>query len=199
MEPRRSRIPNMVRVADVNLGSADGSGDLSQRLETFVSGARVDDAARSRARRRWLCQQLAESQTVVGLLLAARERDQAIVVRTTVGTAHRGAVLEVGSDVFVLGSEDGSTTLVRLDAIATVEAAPGHADGASRLSFAEALRLLPERVRIRVITHAGRPSFDGELASLGTDLVTLLTKDGGPLHLPIAGMAIVWVEPVPQP
>ena len=55
-------------------------GDLAARLERWAAEARVDEAARTRSRERWLRRQAEESGTLAGVLADLLEAGRAVVV-----------------------------------------------------------------------------------------------------------------------
>jgi hypothetical protein len=130
-----------------------------------------------------------------GVALDLAERGEAVVLKTTSGRTHRGRLLAVASDVWVLRSDasDGmrgpggmaGATFVATDAIASVRAQPGGSDepgpeaaGARPVpltaSMADMLtELAVEDPRVRVVVLGEPEAMVGELRSVGVDVVTL--------------------------
>jgi hypothetical protein len=160
-------------------------GDLSR----WADDARASDAARARSRERWLRRQAAEEATLPGIALDLAERGDNVVLRTTAGRAHRGRLVGVARDVWVLrSSASGGTagvTFVATDAIASLRAQPERggrpapeAAGARpeplTASLAEMLTdLAGEHPRVRVIVQGEPEAMVGQLRSVGVDVATL--------------------------
>ncbi|MGZ0218089.1 MAG: hypothetical protein ACKVIY_03600, partial [Acidimicrobiales bacterium] len=77
-------------------------GDPLAALSRWVAEGSADQAARSRARQRWLERQAQEEATLIGSIIDLAERGQAITITTTAGGRHTGAVVAVGSDVAII-------------------------------------------------------------------------------------------------
>jgi hypothetical protein len=166
-------------------------GDLGR----WAADARATDAASARSRERSLRRQATEEATLPGVALDLAERGEAVVLKTTSGRTHRGRLLAVARDVWVLRSDasDGmrgpggmaGATFVATDAIASVRAQPGGSDepgpeaaGARPVpltaSMADMLtELAVEDPRVRVVVLGEPEAMVGELRSVGVDVVTL--------------------------
>lgn len=174
---------------DADLPSAEAAGALlgdrmTVLLERFAQSARVDEAARRRARERWLLQAAEEGGTLAGVLADLAERGIGVSLRTTGGRRHGGHVRAIGADFVALDSTAGGQALVALAAISSVRAQPGAAPPAgdrtvrSVLALAEVLAgLAAERERVVVVSLDGGDAVTGTVRSLGRDVVTL-TVDG---------------------
>jgi hypothetical protein len=166
-------------------------GDLGR----WAADARASDAANARSRERWLRRQAAEEATLPGVALDLTERGDAVVLKTTAGRAHRGRLVAVARDVWVLrsdasdggGGPDGmaGTTFVATDAIASLRAQPGgsgkpapEAAGARPVPLAASMvdiltELAVEQPRVRVLVQGEPEAIVGQLRSVGVDVATL--------------------------
>jgi hypothetical protein len=166
-------------------------GDLGR----WAADARASEAASARSRDRWLRRQAAEEATLPGVALDLAERGHAVVLTTTAGRAHRGRLVAVARDVWVLRSDafDGAggpdamagTTFVAMDAIASLRAQPGgsgkpgpEAAGARPMPLAASMadiltELAVEHPRVRVVVTGEPEAMVGELRSVGVDVATL--------------------------
>lgn len=166
-------------------------GDLGR----WAGDARASDAANARSRERWLRRQAAEEATLPGLALDLAERGDAVVLKTTAGRAHRGRLVAVARDVWVLrsdftdgdGGPDGmaGATFVATDAIASLRAQPGvsgkpapEAAGARRVPLAASMadlltELAVEHPDVRVVVLGEPEAMVGQLRSVGVDVATL--------------------------
>lgn len=75
---------------------------IGARLERWAADARIEAAARRRARERWLRQQAEEEATLAGVLIDLGEHGAEVVVHTRPGRVHRGRVGVVGADFVAL-------------------------------------------------------------------------------------------------
>jgi hypothetical protein len=173
-----------------------GDGDrFAADLARWLADARVDEAATSRARERWLRQQAGEEATVAGLLLDLAERAEPVLVEIAGGRRHRSVVRGVAADFCALTGEGGDV-LVAYAGITSVQTMDGDEPTGDRphaldMTFAEALSLLvAERPRVLVTHHEGT-TRTGELRSVGRDVVLLRADGGSQLHVPIASIAAV--------
>ena len=156
-------------------------GDLGR----WAANSRASDAARARTRERWLRRQASEESTLPGVALDLAERGDPVVLATTSGRAHRGRLVAVARDVWVLRSDATGVTFVATDAIASLRAQPG---GGSRpapeaagarpaplvATMAEMLAdLAAERPRVRMVVRGEPEAMVGQLRSVGVDVATL--------------------------
>lgn len=161
---------------DADLG---GGADLLASLTQWAAEARVDEAARARARERWLQQQAAEETSFSGVLADLAERDRPVLVHCSTGRRHRGTIRAIGVDFVALHTDQGNDVFLRLTAINAVRTQPRETQALSgrvlhlHLPLIEAIaELADERPRVLVIT-ASADHFAGELRSVGRDVLAL--------------------------
>lgn len=151
-------------------------------LTRLVDDARGDDAVRQRSRQRWLQQQALEEARLSGVLLAAAEERQSVVLRATSGRSHIGLVAAVGKDFCVIVTASGTQTFVRLSAVVLVQPdaalQPVPAADARHapldLTLHEALAgRAPERPDVAVVSLGQPDAVVGRLVAVGTDVATL--------------------------
>jgi hypothetical protein len=180
------------------MNEAEGVDGLLGEVGRWAADARATEAAGARTRERWLRRQAAEEATLAGVALDLTERGDAVVLTTTAGHAHRGRLVAVARDAWVLGSEtsDGASgrgwmigaTFVATDAVASVRALPGGSAGSARppaeaagarpvplaASMADMLtELAVEHPRVRVVVLGEPEAMVGQLRSVGVDVATL--------------------------
>jgi hypothetical protein len=173
--------------------------DLTGDLSRWLAEARVDEAAASRARQRWLRQQAGEEATLAGVLLDLAERGAPVLVEVAGGRRHRATVEAVAEDFCALRTDQGEVlvTYAGIAAVApldTDDLPAGDRPRALDMTFAEALLVLAaERPRVLVVGRDGT-SRSGELRSVGRD-VAVLRREGDPRHLylPLGSIAEVRV------
>jgi hypothetical protein len=170
---------------DTDLPPADAAGALlgdrlTVLLERWAQASRVDEAARQRARERWLRQAAEEGGTLLGVLADLAERGVTVTVRTGGGRRHCGPVRAIGADFVALDTTVGGEVLVASAAISSVRAQPGAVSPAgdrtvrSRLGLTEVLAgLAAERERVMVVSLDGGDAVTGTVRALGRDVVTL--------------------------
>jgi Protein of unknown function (DUF2642) len=149
----------------------------------FLDEARAEEAARSRARERWLRQQTAEEARFAGTLVDLLERGAPLSVRTTMGRVHHGTLVAVGRNFCLLRTASEAETYVALDAIVWVRpsaaarapAATGDRCGVSLdLTLNELCNhLAADRPRVRVTVHRDAEPIAGQLRAVGVDVLTL--------------------------
>jgi hypothetical protein len=178
------------------------AGGLDGRLERWAADVRVDEAARSRSRERWLRRQAEEETSVAGVLADLRDAGTAVAVRTQ-GGSYQGIVRAVGADCVALTPVAGgpSEVVVALDALDSVRTRPGAAQvvGDRRATPGSCLadvivELADERATVQVVTRSG-DVVAGEVASAGRDVVTLRTAARPPAvtYVPLAAVSEVIV------
>jgi hypothetical protein len=150
--------------------------DLGARINRWAADARVDEAARARARERWLRQQAEEEGSLAGVLADVAERGAPVAVRVKGGRGHRGEVRAVGADFVALRSA-GTDIMVALAAVTSVRMPPGAASTIGDRSITTSLRLVDvmagltaERAAVLLVV-AGDDAVSGELRSVGQDVV----------------------------
>jgi hypothetical protein len=158
------------------LGGVLGEG-LAARIDRWAADARVDEAARRRARERWLRQQAEEEGSLAGVLADVAEGGMPVAVHVRGGRRHRGEVRTLGSDFVALRSGDGDV-IVALDAVTSVRTSPGEASTIGDRSMATSLRLVDvlaglaaERAAVSLVMAGGDDVVAGVLRSVGKDVV----------------------------
>lgn len=147
-------------------------------LARWAAEARVDEAARARARERWLQQQATEETTFASVIADLAERERPVLVHTSNGRRHRGRLSALGADFLGLRSDTGADVLIRLGAVTAIRTQPGEHPARSgrlvelHLFFADAVAALAAD-RPRVVIGTAADTFSGELAAAGRDVVTL--------------------------
>jgi len=177
------------------------------RLTTWLAGLRADRHRLGRQREHWLRQQLAEESSLADSLLdlvgSGADRGTNPTVLMTRSRPIMGVVLAVGRDVVVIA--EGSTrrpTAVVLDSIEVVhrrgsdqrpDAHPGGGGPWARgpsapetpVSLEElVLDALNERTPV-TITTLGGSSVTGIVASIGTDIITVVEGTDPSLRLTV--------------
>lgn len=149
-------------------------------LMRWAAEARVDEAARARARERWLQQQAAEETTFASVVADLSERDRPVLIHTSSSRRHRGRLTALGADFLGLRTDTGADQLIRLAAVTAIRTQPRERQAHSGrlveldLLFADAVEgLAADRPRVVIGTNAD-DTFNGELRSVGRDVVTLL-------------------------
>lgn len=153
-------------------------GDPLAALTRWVAEGSADQAARSRARQRWLERQAEEEATLIGSIIDLAERGRAVTVTTAAGGRHTGAVVAVGSDFAIIREPRLGDIVIRHDAIALLRPALGDDTSTGdrpldiSLALADALvELSAERPRVLIAT--GGEELTGELRSAGYNVMTL--------------------------
>jgi hypothetical protein len=191
---------------DADLPEADATGALlgdrmTVLLERWAQAARVDEAARRRARERWLLQAAEEGGTLLGVLADLAERNVPVAVRTSGGRRHGGHVRAIGADFVALDTTASGDVLVALAAVASVRAQAGTAAPAgdrtvrSGLVLSEVLAgLAAERERVMIVTVDGGEAVTGTVRSLGRDVVAVRVDGPTPhttAYVPLAAVGEV--------
>jgi hypothetical protein len=181
----------------------DGGADLVGRLERWAADARVDEAARSRSRERWLRVQAEEEGTFAGVLVDLHEAGAPVIVHTRAGGRHRGVVRAVGADFVALDAHGGpgGEVYVALAAVASVRGGPGGQRVVGDRRVEPTLRLLDvvvelaaERQHVRLVATAGE-AVAGVVRSVGRDLVVVEGTGGEPAfaYVPLGALAEIVV------
>lgn len=181
------------------LGGDDGFGRALQR---WAADAGVDEAARQRARQRWLRTQAEEEASLAGALLDLAERARTVTLE--VGSERvRGRIVGVGEDFVAVRSDRGQHVLVRTGAVEVVRAEPGTAAVVGdRTSVVDVglTGLLPplaaERPEVRVRTRSGL-TVRGDLVAAGSDVVRLRVPGDppAPAWVPTATIDVLVLDP----
>lgn len=180
--------------------SGDPARSFTSRLDRWVADARVDEAARARARERWLRSVAEQEATIAGVLVDLTERAAGVALSTTAGRRHRGWIRALGADFVALCPASGTEVLVALQAISVVRTLPTEDPAAgdrvvsTELTLAEVLtELAAERERVLLVTCAGSDSVSGELRSVGHDVVVVRADTDLPAtaYVPLTAIAEV--------
>jgi hypothetical protein len=174
--------------------------DLVASLDRWAASQRTASAAASRARERSLREQAATLATWTGILVDLAEQGAPVTV-VVANQHHRGRIVGVGRDFFVLDAHPGRSALVRSDAVVSISpegaAAPlpaGARGGAIDLSLMTALALLAEeRSPVCLATTTGLETA-GDLLAAGEDVLTVRTDSPRRrlAYLPLR--AVAWCE-----
>jgi hypothetical protein len=151
-------------------------------LARWTADTRIDEAARSRTRERWLRQQATEDARFAGVALDLAERGVAVAVGTTSARTLQGLIVAVARDFLVLRHDGGTATFLALPAVATIRPEAGHPAGdaaSDRTSPVDTVladvftALAADRPRVRVVVEGGGEALAGELRAASGDVVTL--------------------------
>jgi hypothetical protein len=192
-------------------GALDGvvrDGSLVGRLERWAAEARVDDAARARARERWLRVQAAEEGTFGGVLVDLLEAGAPVTVHTRSGARHVATVRAVGADFVALapggpGAPGGRAeeVLVALAAVTSVRSRPGarplvgDRPPAAGVHLADVVAgLAAEREQVRIAAVDG-DAVTGVVQSVGLDVAVVRGVGDPPAmaYVPLAAIAEIVV------
>ena len=178
-----------------------GGRSLDRSLERWAADAAVDEAARRRARARWLQVAAEEEASLVGTLVDLGERGQPVVVE--VGDHRmRGTIAGVGGDFVAVRTERGGPALVPLDVVDAVRAEPGAADvrgdRAATLDVTLDAVLGPiaaDRPDVLVRTRGG-VVLRGQLRSAGSDVLRLRVEGDPPTPtwVPVSAVAVIVLD-----
>jgi hypothetical protein len=175
---------------------------LAARIDRWAAEARVDEAARRRAREHWLRHQAEEEASLAGVLANVAERGIPVAVHVRGGRRHRGEVRAVGRDFVALRSAT-TETMVALDAIVSLQTRPGEAPTVGDRPITTALRLSDvlaelagERSSALLVMADGDDTVAGIIRSVGTDVVVVrLAGDApGTAYVPLGAIAEVVLE-----
>jgi hypothetical protein len=168
-------------------------------VERFAAEARVDEAARTRARRASLVGQAEEEATLRGVLVDLGERAAVVRLELDAGRSVVGEVQRVGLDHVMVRTRDVEV-LVALSAVGAVlpEAAEHAVTGARAVhddtNLRTALELLAaDRPTVLLRLRSGA-TVQGELRAVGLDIVALVL-DGTPRRrgaVSLGALAEVW-------
>ncbi len=157
-------------------------------LERWAAEARARDAAEGRVRERHLRQAAGQDAGFVGVLLDLAEQAGSVIVTTVRGTTFAGRVVAVGDDFAGLRTSAGRVVLIAFPGIADVSPAPGHR-GAPAAGFRSTQSLdvtlgdmlaSAAAARCRMSIRCGERVVNGELRSVGRDVITLLAAGPPP-------------------
>lgn len=198
-DDQRDAAAALLGAAGGVLGGGDG---FALALERWAADAGVDEAARQRARQRWLRIQAEESASFSGTLLDLAERGR--TVGLDVGDQRlRGRIVGLGADFLALRSDRDQHVIVRTDRIGVVRSEPGEpAVAGDRTAVVDAdlagvlAPLAAERPEVLVRTRAGT-LVRGELRSAGTDLLRLRVpgEPPTPAWVPLTAVDLLVLDP----
>jgi hypothetical protein len=154
--------------------------DLGSRLHAWAAAARVDEAARARARQRWLRSAAEEGATLAGLLADLAAGTTPVRIGTRAGRTLQGRVVALGRDFCAVAGR-ATQTLAPLRTLATVRvagrahAAGGHEQVPASLLLADVLHgIAEERCPVAIDVHGGERVV-GELRWVGAEVLAVRT------------------------
>jgi len=178
------------------------SGDeLAAAFARWSAEERVRESAGRRSGQRRMAEAAAAGATWAGVLLDLAESGEPVAL-TVGGRRLAGHLSAVGEDFCVVENLDAGACIVALGAISSVRQDPsgmaerrggpsGDRPPALRLSFASALGALVAE-RLPVAIWSGDELFEGDIAALGGDVVTI--RNPGPgrrvAHLRLGAVTI---------
>jgi hypothetical protein len=175
---------------------------LAARIDRWAADARIDEAARLRARERWLRHQAEEEGSLAGVLADVAERGASIALHVRGGRRHRGEVAALGSDFVALRSA-GADVIVALPAVTSVRTLPGEAATIGDRSIGTWHRLVDvlaglaaERAAVLLVVADGDEAVAGVVRSVGQDVVGVRVA-GGPTvtaYVPVGAIVEVVVD-----
>jgi hypothetical protein len=169
-------------------------------LARWTADTRVEDAARSRMRERWLRQQAEEDARFAGVALDLSEAGAAVTLRLTSGRSLHGRIATVAKDFCVVRHDGVDATLLRFGSIATIRPAPDYRAGEAAseraapvdATLADVLMgLAGERPRVRFVTEGGGEAVTGQLRSVGADVATVRLdgeRGGGTVYVQLGAV-----------
>jgi hypothetical protein len=186
--------------SDESATAAGLLGDpLAARIDRWAADARVDEAARLRARERWLRHQAEEEGSLAGVLADVAERGAAVALHVRGGRRHRGEIAALGSDFVALRSA-GADVIVALHAVTSVRTLPGEATTIGDRSTGTSHRLVDvlaglavERAAVLLVLADG-DAVAGVAVSVGQDVVGVRVAGGAAVTAYVPVGAIVEVS-----
>lgn len=166
----------------------------------WAADERTAAAAADRARERSLREQAGASGTWVGLLVDLAERAEVIEL-TVAGGRRSGQIVGVGADFCVVEQRGGRPALVATTSMTSVAVAAAHAVRSEvvpagdrppqlSLSLAGALSALADQRAPVALTTDDGDTFDGEVVSVGQDVVALRLAGARLRHVALAAVAV---------
>jgi hypothetical protein len=172
---------------------------LAARIDRWAADARVDEAARLRARERWLRHQAEEEGSLAGVLADIAERGASVALHVRGGRRHRGEVAALGSDFVALRSA-GADVIVALHAVTSVRTLPGEASTIGDRSVGTSHRLVDvlaglaaERATVVLVLADHNEAVAGVVLWVGQDVVGVRVAGGTAFMAYVAVGAIVEV------
>ena len=175
---------------------------LAARIDRWAADARVEEAARLRARERWLRHQAEEEGSLAGVLADVAERGASVALHVRGGRRHRGEVAALGSDFVVLRSA-GTDVIVALPAVTSVRTLPGEASTIGDRSIGTSHRLIDilagltaERAAVSLVLADGDQAVAGVVLWVGQDVVGVRVAGGTAVtaYVPVGAIVEVLVD-----
>jgi hypothetical protein len=197
----------------VDRPSADDPGDaatvaalfgegLAVRIDRWAADARVDEAARLRARERWLRHQAEEEGSLAGVLADVAERGASVALHVRGGRRHRGEIAALGADFIALRSA-GADVIVVLPAVTSLRTLPGEAPTIGDRSIGTSHRLVDvlaglaaERASVLLVLADGDEAVGGVVLWVGQDVVGVRVAGGAAVtaYVPVGAIVEVLVD-----
>jgi hypothetical protein len=194
--------PSADRPSDAAIVACVLGEGLDARIDRWAADARVDEAARRRARERWLRHQAEEEGSLAGVLADIAERGVPVAVHVRGGRQHRGEVRAVGADFVALRS--GATdVIIAIAAVTSVRTRPGEASTLGDRSITSSHRLVDvlaglaaERAAVLLVMAGGDDAVAGVLGSVGRDVVGVRLADAPAVtaYVPIGAIVEVVLD-----
>jgi hypothetical protein len=175
---------------------------LAARIDRWAADARVDEAARLRARERWLRQQAEEEGSLAGVLADIAERGASVALHVRGGRRHRGEVAALGSNFVALRSA-GADVIVALHAVTSVRTLPGEASTIGDRSVGTSHRLVDvlaglaaERAAVVLVLADRAEAVAGVVRWVGQDVVGVRVAGGAAVsaYVPVGAIVEVVVD-----
>jgi hypothetical protein len=175
---------------------------LAARIDRWAADARVDEAARLRARERWLRHQAEEEGSLAGVLADIAERGASVALHVRGGRRHRGEVAALGSDFVALRSA-GADVIVALHAVTSVRTLPGEASTIGDRSIGTSHRLVDvlaglaaERAAVVLVLADRDEAVAGVVLWVGQDVVGVRVAGGAAVmaYVPVGAIVEVVVD-----
>jgi hypothetical protein len=174
---------------------------LAARIDRWAADARVDEAARLRARERWLRHQAEEEGSLAGVLADVAERGASVALHVRGGRRHRGELAALGADFVALRSA-GADVIVALPAVMSVRTLPGEASTIGDRSTGTAHRLVDvlaglaaERAAVLLVLADGDEAIAGVVRWVGQDVAGVRVAGGAAVtaYVPVGAIVEVLV------
>jgi hypothetical protein len=175
---------------------------LAARIDRWAADARVDEAARLRARERWLRHQAEEEGSLAGVLADIAERGASVALHVRGGRRHRGEVAALGSDFVALRSA-GTDVIVALPAVTSVRTLPGEASTIGDRSVGTSHRIVDvlaglaaERAAVVLVLADRDEAVAGVVLWVGQDVVGVRVAVGAAVtaYVPVGAIVEVVVD-----
>ncbi len=171
----------------VVMSDSDGLPGLSRdgfsvSLGRFLAETRVDHAAESRVKERWLNSQFAEESGFVGTLTNLAEAQATVTLALRSAHVIRCTILMVGADFVLVGDESGTEHLIALMAINRLETSSNRSASSERrlpspVGLTEALAVLSEERPEVAVHHLDGSGTRGELLAVSNDEARLRVRN----------------------